>query len=307
MLARVQSDSSLTGLPHSSGLCASSIGGGWKGDSSLSTSSKKTMESLSSSVYDELQPFRRAHRILIKNRMAVKPTRELQRISSSASSSRVSKSASTSTDSSSGRRKKQSALESGLAKLSSFAWMHGKQCIRGFQRVQILPAEFREQLQMSLHIYLRPSEGAAVASFFDVQQVGSVNGEVFVRWFLQAGLDSREERLRAQAAVDHEEQRLRREEERAEVARERDANTAAVEVEFSEEDRASALLLLGKIALSYHDQRRVRTGHEAAQRDFACALGPVTFRLQLSRSFGIRLTDRQFAALFDVMDINRDR
>ncbi|CAN0529088.1 unnamed protein product, partial [Ectocarpus sp. 8 AP-2014] len=100
-----------------------------------------------------------------------------------------------------------------------------------------------------------PSEGAAVARFFDVQQVGSVNGEVFVRWFLQAGLDSREERLRTQAAVDHEEQRLRREGKRAEVARERDANTAAVEVEYSAEDRASALLLLGKIALSYHDQR----------------------------------------------------
>lgn len=66
MLARAQSDSSLTGLPHSGGLCASSIGGGWRGDSSLSTTSKKTMESLSSSVYDELQPLRRAHRILIK-------------------------------------------------------------------------------------------------------------------------------------------------------------------------------------------------------------------------------------------------
>lgn len=50
-----------------------------------------------------------------------------------------------------------------------------------------------------------------------------------------------------------------------------------------------------------------RTGHEAAQRDFACALNPVSFRLQLFRSFGIRLTDRQFAALFDIMDINRDR
>lgn len=66
MLTRAQSDSSLTGLPPSSGLCASSIGGGWRGDSSLSTTSKKTMESLSSSVYDELQPFRRAHRTLIK-------------------------------------------------------------------------------------------------------------------------------------------------------------------------------------------------------------------------------------------------
>lgn len=66
MLARAQSDEILTGLPHSSGLCESSISGGWRGDSSLSTTSKKTMESLSSSVYDELQPFRRAHRTLIK-------------------------------------------------------------------------------------------------------------------------------------------------------------------------------------------------------------------------------------------------
>lgn len=56
----------------------------------------------------------------------------------------------------------------------------------------MLPAEFREQLQMALHIYLRPAEGAAVAGFFDVEKVGSVNGEYFVRWFLQAGLDSRE-------------------------------------------------------------------------------------------------------------------
>lgn len=60
------------------------------------------------------------------------------------------------------------------------------------QRWRMLPAEFREQLQMALHIYLRPAEGAAVADFFDVEKTGSVNGECFVRWFLQAGLDSRE-------------------------------------------------------------------------------------------------------------------
>lgn len=81
-----------------------------------------------------------------------------------------------------------------------------------------------------------------------------------------------QERLRAQAAVDHEDQRLRREEERAELARERDANTTAVEVEFSAEDGASALLLLGKIALSYHDQRRVGLcrGLGARGPDFFC-------------------------------------
>lgn len=56
----------------------------------------------------------------------------------------------------------------------------------------MLPVEFREQLQMALHIYLRPTEGAAVAGFFDAEKVGSVNAEYFVRWFLQAGLDSRE-------------------------------------------------------------------------------------------------------------------
>ena len=62
-------------------------------------------------------------------------------------------------------------------------------------------------------------------------------------------------RLRAQAAQDHEEERLRRDAERKEEARQREANTAAVDVEFSPEDRAAALLTLGKIALSYHDQR----------------------------------------------------
>lgn len=56
----------------------------------------------------------------------------------------------------------------------------------------MLPAEFREQLQMALHIYLLPAEGATVAAFFDVEKVGSVNGEYFVRWFLKAGLDARE-------------------------------------------------------------------------------------------------------------------
>lgn len=40
-----------------------------------------------------------------------------------------------------------------------------------------------------------------------------------------------------------------------EEARQREANTAAVEIDFSPEDRAAALLTLGKVALSYHDQR----------------------------------------------------
>ena len=64
-----------------------------------------------------------------------------------------------------------------------------------------------------------------------------------------------QERLRAQAAEDLEEQRLRREMQREEEARQRDANKAAVEADFSPEDRKAALLLLGKVALSYHDQR----------------------------------------------------
>lgn len=60
------------------------------------------------------------------------------------------------------------------------------------QRLRMLPVEFREQLQMALHIYLRPAETTAVAGFFDVDGVGSVNGEHFVRWFLRAGNNSRE-------------------------------------------------------------------------------------------------------------------
>lgn len=66
-----------------------------------------------------------------------------------------------------------------------------------------------------------------------------------------------QQRLRAQAAEDREEQRLRRERQREEEARQHDADKAAVEAEFSPEDRKSALLLLGKVALSYHDQRLV--------------------------------------------------
>ncbi|CAN0551515.1 unnamed protein product, partial [Laminaria digitata] len=54
------------------------------------------------------------------------------------------------------------------------------------------PVEFKDQLQMALHIYLRPIEGAAVAQFFDLNGDGHVNGEHFVRWFLKAGNDIRQ-------------------------------------------------------------------------------------------------------------------
>lgn len=64
ILASSQSDGSITGNLSSGGLYSSV--GGRGGSGSLSTTSKKTMESLSTSVYDELQPFRRAHRTLIK-------------------------------------------------------------------------------------------------------------------------------------------------------------------------------------------------------------------------------------------------
>lgn len=52
---------------------------------------------------------------------------------------------------------------------------------------------------------------------------------------------------------------------------------------------------------------RRRTGHEAAQRDFACSLAPIDFRIQLFRSFAIRLTDQQFAALFHLVDTDGNR
>ena len=45
---------------------------------------------------------------------------------------------------------------------------------------------------MSLHIYLRPSEAAAVASYFDVDDVGSVNGDFFARWFVYTGNNTRQ-------------------------------------------------------------------------------------------------------------------
>lgn len=70
--ATAQSDetSSLTDSTYSGGLCmlgSGGGGGGGGGGASLSTvTSKKTLESLSSSVYEELQPFQRAHRALIK-------------------------------------------------------------------------------------------------------------------------------------------------------------------------------------------------------------------------------------------------
>lgn len=49
--------------------CTAGSGTGWsKGSEGLSTTSKKTMESLSASVYEELEPFRLAHRTLIKVR-----------------------------------------------------------------------------------------------------------------------------------------------------------------------------------------------------------------------------------------------
>lgn len=45
---------------------------------------------------------------------------------------------------------------------------------------------------MTLHVYLRPAEVAAVADFFDPDGTGSVNGEYFVRWFLHTGNRIRE-------------------------------------------------------------------------------------------------------------------
>eukprot|EP00904_Undaria_pinnatifida_P013803 jgi/Undpi1/9553/HiC_scaffold_27.g12009.m1 len=184
-----------------------------------------------------------------------------------------------------GARRKEAPLETGLAKIT------------------ICASSFADQLQMALHIYLRPVEGAAVSDFFDVERDGHINGEYFVRWFLKAGNDIRQERLRTKTAEQYEEMAALRAKQREEVSRRDKANKDAIAVDFSPSDRAEALSVLGKVALSYHDQR---TGRESAKRDFACALAPDSLRLQLIRSFGIQLTDRQFAALFRVMDINGD-
>ncbi|CAM9718490.1 unnamed protein product, partial [Sphacelaria rigidula] len=199
--------------------------------------------------------------------------------------------------------RKRPPLDAGLEKItavaSSFAWMHSKVGRRG-----LIPGEFKEQLQMALHIYLRPSEAAAITEFFDPDGTGRVNGEYFVRWFLHIGNKNREERLAKQAAERVEEQRKQQEEQRERRAAWDRENQAIVDVEFSESDAQEALAILANVARSYHDQR---TGRDGARREFASALAPDDFREQLHLSFGLRLSDPQFSALFHIMDVNRDR
>ena len=93
--------------------------------------------------------------------------------------------------------------------------------------------------------------------------------------------------------------RKRRQSEVEKALARKEAARAALAVPFTQEDLDEGLQRLARVAFEASVQR---TNNMAAKKAFECEMGPIEFRLQLRRSFGIQLSDAQFTAVFKHFD-----
>jgi len=165
--------------------------------------------------------------------------------------------------------------------------------LSGFQGKALTVTELDSQLRRGLGIMLHKRELHALFNTMDKDGSGYIDGVEFTRYFLQMGIDERKRKkmdvLRKTWAAEAEE-RARQERERDHILQWQAEQISA----FSPEDEASVYKKLCEVALAWDSTSDI---NEVKLRGFDMYLTPYDFKVQLSRSFDLRLSGAEVGAL----------
>ena len=165
--------------------------------------------------------------------------------------------------------------------------------LSGFQGKALTVTELDSQLRRGLSIVLHKRELHALFTNMDKDGSGLIDGVEFTRYFLQMGIDERKRKkmdvLRKTWAAEAEE-RARHERERDQILQWQAEQISA----FSPEDEARVYKKLCEVALAWDSTSDI---NEVKLRGFDMYLTPYDFKVQLSRSFDLRLSGAEVGAL----------
>ena len=175
----------------------------------------------------------------------------------------------------------------------------GAPSLTAFDRSEMPPYIFKEQLKSTFKLTLTKHEMGAVMDYFDVDGNGKVSCQEFTKIFLGMGFQEREREAKAQRAKQKaliEEAEAKRREAEKEKERKLQLQTASG---FTDEDFQTALGKLTEAAFKYSKNAPGAPNLSAFESK---SMPPHIFKEQLKRAFGIKATPPELAALMKIFD-----
>ena len=191
--------------------------------------------------------------------------------------------------------------ESAFCKLTACAKTYDKNApgcmnLESFEQKVQNVVQFRESLKRTFGLILSPPELGAIMTYFDKTNAGHVVSREFIIYFLQIGQSERDKDHSASILLQRKEieDRKQREEEalRAMWAK----TELKVTQTFADEDKKTAMEKLAEAAFKFDPATPGPMGLTAFQAQY---LSPAVFREMLKRSFNLRVSDAELAALID--------
>lgn len=172
----------------------------------------------------------------------------------------------------------------------------GCMSLESFEQKVLSTVQFKEALQRTFGLTLPPAQLGAVVNHFDKTGDGSVVSKDFVIHFLRVGQELRSSDYSAvlsQQRMDDEDRK--KTEEEALVAAWKKAEGKIV-LHYTEQEKAVAMEKLADAAFKFDPASPGPMGLTAFQ---ASHLSPAVFREMLRRSFNLKVTDAELAAIID--------
>ena len=191
--------------------------------------------------------------------------------------------------------------ESAFQKLTLYAKKYDKQApgcmsLESFEAKTLNLVQFRESLKRTFGLILSPPELGAIITFFDKNKTGHIVSREFIIYFLQVGQAERDKDHTASLLFQRKEIEDRKKAEE-EMLRAMWAKTELkVAKTFTEREKEVAMEKLAEAAFKFDPATPGPMGLTAFQAQY---LTPAVFREMLKRSFNLRVSDAELAALVD--------
>eukprot|EP01038_Epipyxis_sp_PR26KG_P006779 gene6779-9286_t len=174
----------------------------------------------------------------------------------------------------------------------------------GFEQKYLKPHVFREMIKRTFGLLLEDNELNAIMHYFDKESKGIISSKEFLIHFLKVGISEREsdhllsiQKLR-QDAKDREREHIEK------MAAQWSKMELNLKFEFSDEDLKSALEKLTEASVKFDPASPGPMGLTAFD---ASHLSPAVFREMLKRSFNMKVTNQELAALISQFDNNGNK
>lgn len=165
--------------------------------------------------------------------------------------------------------------------------------ISGFQN-SLTKKELDTQLRRCLNINLKRKELDALFEKMDADKSNAIDGVEFIRYFFALGTEARwqqhMERVRRLAKQAEHEKKKKIEEEK----KVKEWEASQIADSFTNEDTESVMKKLAEAALKWDPGDRIEALYIAG---FQAHLTPFQFKMQIDKSFGLKLTNAELAAV----------